>query len=267
MTSMGPVGSTMGSMQPFQGDQHFMTKPHVPPEPEEIVFPTVGGPVSFGYKQWGISGSKVVPTPQTMALYHPDAHSHPHVNKPKPPVPHKVINHSELHRQEVAMQLWVDHEEDLRRRVTMLENLIRRTVDLPSFDVPGHEKSKRKQYTPSKPDEAHRRPFSDTYSGPVIGEEDTQVYDPTGKSSPESIYYQEPTKAKQQANVDQIKMAQTMGWRHRHPTTMALAGDCSYVQRNLYMEPINHAEKWEQLFWMGQSATVDNTGSIYPRLG
>jgi hypothetical protein len=134
-------------------------------------------------------------------------------------------------KQSVSQQMWESQEEDLTRRVTHLENLIRRSVELKAIDVPAVKREERMdamwQY-----EEWHRThdlPFSWSYYGPIPGQLDEQAPRNPG-------YYLLPDRAIHQATLDYEEACRVMQWRMRHPVTMALAGDYKYLKHELFLD-------------------------------
>jgi len=220
----------------------------------DIVLPSQFGPVSMGTQSWGMAGSRVVPSSQTQAAWHPSAHAHPSIREqqqprpaaaPPPPQPEpRPEQNADLRRQQLARQLWQAQEEDLTRRVTMMENLIRRTVDLPCFDVAGDPGAKKNGPTGESYERNENAPgFS--LQGPVAGQQDWQVKDESG-----SVFYIEPEMASKQAQSDVQRAEATMEWRSQNPVTMFMAGDPQYVAKALYLDTLE-----EETYYSQQAAT------------
>jgi len=230
----GPWGSMAGGMPPTMPPGKGAGKG------EAFALPSMFGSVNFNSQ-----GGSVVPSPQTMAQWHPDSYAHPAVQQPKEIVerPKELVQapFSELRRQELAQQLWQAQEEDVSRRVTMLENLIRRTIDLPSVDVAGIERKKAQRSSEEYEEwmKGHSDPFVQTYM-PVMGRDDYQVSKQVRESeAPANMFYVEPQKAQLQAQAEYMKMEETMKYRRQNPVTMFMAGDYQYLQKALYLDRPN----------------------------
>merc|ERR1719162_2361614 len=127
----------------------------------------------------------------------------------------------------------------------MLENLIRRTVDMPAYDVAGVERKRVNQER--QEEEREKVAFWDTFQGPVRGELDSQVTNPE-----DNTYYQEPRKAMLQAEMNQLRAAKEEQYRNEHPITMTMAGDCQYVRRALYLDKPDDDD--DDLYWQSMNA-------------
>jgi hypothetical protein len=226
----------------------------------DVVLPSVGGPVAFeGRQQFGMTSSRVVPTHGMMPPNYPNeflkATGQAESRLPEP------TQNTELRRQQLAMKLWHNQEEDIRRRVTMLENLIRRTVDLPTFDVVGAKKIKDDAVISRRHVEPNGKAFAaDWCPFPVEGQYDNQV--PEG-----SYYYQDPWARMKQAELEHHQETNTHKWRMMHPMTMAVAGDCQYVGRQLYLNPIDWYDPvYIRMFGLPMGGTMNPQGILYPRM-
>lgn len=223
----GQYGTMSSSMMPRSGDGN------------EVFLQSMFGPVSMGKqsKPWGSTAGMVVPTEQS------------NVQKQKAdlgPLPDELpkVPNSEIRRQQIAMQVWQKQEQDLTRRVTMIENLIRRTVDMPAYDVRAinRDQNSRDRQEPFKGDV----PFNEVYVGPLPGGEDCQV-----KDAQANTYYVEPKKAMLQAEKKQLEADAKLQWRNEHPITMTMAGDMEYVKRFLYLDK---PPDEDELYWQSMNA-------------
>mmetsp|Transcript_42139 Transcript_42139/g.66819 ORF Transcript_42139/g.66819 Transcript_42139/m.66819 type:complete len:241 (+) Transcript_42139:95-817(+) len=140
----------------------------------------------------------------------------------------------DIENQYMSQQLWESHEKDLTRRVTHLENLIRRSVELQAVDVEKERKEERRTQLWQSQEQirTHATPFNQIYYGPVQGQFDGQAPNNPG-------YYMEPEKAVLQATVDHEEANRIMTWRQRNPVTMALAGDYKYLKHDLCLDDGN----------------------------
>jgi len=242
----------------------FATSANLSGRHEEIVLPSAFGPVGMKSKgSFGISASRVVPSYETKNRWHEEHHAHPEFQQKKA-VKEPEGGTDDVRRQKLAKQLWQAQEEDLSRRVTMLENLIRRTVDLPAYDTIGVAKQKKRfeiKDDYENYDQAHSAPFSSHFEGPLSGPKDWQVRDANGvEASPQ--YYVSPPEARMQGQSDYLEACRTVQFRAQHPVTMALAGDCQYLGRALYLDPIDDFYNPGMLY----GVTVGPSGAVYPRL-
>lgn len=268
MASMPPqyyASMPPGSMPQAVGVMNtFGTMPQQKTEGgEEIVLPSMFGSVPMrSKKSWGITGSKVVPTEQTSMRWLPEEHLHPCAMPEEAAVKYHPDRNSDLQRQKLARDIWKTQEEELTRRVTMLENLIRRTVDLPTFDHAGIEKKKKRNETGEyeSDDAAHRTPFASLNEGPVYGARDSQVTDPSL-----DIYYVDPARARMQADMDYLMAGESMRWRARNPVTMALSGNYQYLGRALYLDEIDEMEMFYNSN-MPAGVTLGPHGGVFPRM-
>lgn len=221
MGSMGP--STIMPGSGFVGGSRMLplqSSMGIPPPPSGYM-----SSVSMAMQPnpWGSRAGAVVPTQQTISRQKEAAPQ---------PLPDELpeVKNGELRRQQIAMRVWTQQEEDLTRRVTMLENLIRRTVDMPAYDVVGINRMTQEQRD-RYDGERSRAPFTETFDGPITAELDTQV-----RNLENNTYYVEPAKARLRVQHNQLMAQKQEKWRNEHPITMTMSGNYEAVAKALYID-------------------------------
>jgi len=222
MMGSGPMGGSMPPRPPVSMGGGFT--------PRSMGFMPQSMP--YGYQQSFSAPQQAVPDLPRQADLEP------------PPAEIPKVENSELRRQQIAMKMWQQSEEDLTRRVTMLENLIRRTVDIPAFDTNTFDRER--QLVQWQDTDRGVAMFLDQHEGPLVGGLDSQV-----KDAEANKYYQHPRQAMLQAQKRQLQLQADEEWRNLHPITMTLAGDCQYVKRALYLDK---PEDNDDLYWQSMNA-------------
>jgi len=129
-------------------------------------------------------------------------------------------------REAAAEALWRVQDEDLARRLAMLENVLRRSTDMPTQDIPAasrvHVEQAREQQVESQQfhakSEAHKQAFATYHEGPFMlaqtpdGEE-VGVQAVKGRDMQEDGYFVDPKLAEAQAERDRAEKELTKQYR------------------------------------------------------
>jgi len=143
----------------------------------------------------------------------------------------------ELRRQQLAQQLWQSQESDLVRRVTLLENLIRRTADLPAFDVSADDRKKRERKIQDQlaAERVHNLQFQQLYDGPF--------YRPDQATS-ETGFFTNPGEERYMVEHQMVEHLKNETWKDHNQLTMFMAGDHDRLLDSLALLDEEEEEFW-----------------------
>jgi len=148
--------------------------------------------------------------------------------KPSPKTSFWSTEDTVMKRERAAQHLCHMKEEILEQRITFVENILFRAMDLPAHDVKyaaelaaadKEEEEKKKAEEKDKHDHDFQRHFLGPY--------------PTIVTSPENGFFVDSLRAVKDWPHIQDEMREHERWRKSHPVLCALAGDWHYVHREL----------------------------------
>lgn len=141
----------------------------------------------------------------------------------------------------MAQNLWQSQEEDLVRRVTLLENFIRRSADLPAFDIDWDTRKKREQRAADQlaAQRVHEIQFRELYDGPFYPEGQVEEKQPGFYVHPGSETF------KHTVEHNMVKHLKNEKFKDENQVTMFMAGDHDRLLDNFALldDPDEEEEK------------------------
>eukprot|EP00929_Paragymnodinium_shiwhaense_P061950 TRINITY_DN3093_c0_g1_i1.p1 TRINITY_DN3093_c0_g1~~TRINITY_DN3093_c0_g1_i1.p1 ORF type:complete len:361 (-),score=60.76 TRINITY_DN3093_c0_g1_i1:29-1111(-) len=144
-----------------------------------------------------------------------------------PPRADFLYDDRELHRQALAEDLWRVEEADLQRRVTMLENLIRRSNEMPALDLAGRGVLDEDREPPDPAGYvSNGEHFAKQRVGPLLApwQNEREGQAPVWQA-PEEGFYTDLERERFRAPLERKEKEKVERWHQEHPLIMALAGD------------------------------------------